>query len=194
MRPQLGKQKLFDAAMKLFESHGYFSTTVAQITAEAGVSKGLVYNYFDSKKDLLVALLEDATDKMTAAARPLASGASLRDSLALFLGNFLNLLQAERQFLKLQLTLMMTPELKLLVAEPRQRRAAQLLAILGGWLRAAQVAEPKPKARLLVALLDGVALHYLCIYERYPLRSMQPQLLRAALDICAAPESKNSPD
>ena len=53
MRPQRGKQKLLDAATKLFESQGYFSTTVEQITDEAGVSKGLVYNYFSSKEELL---------------------------------------------------------------------------------------------------------------------------------------------
>jgi len=42
MRPQKGKQKLLDAARKLFESQGYFATTVEQITLEAGVSKGLL--------------------------------------------------------------------------------------------------------------------------------------------------------
>ncbi len=48
---QKGKQKLFDAAINLFESQGYFATTIEQITAEAGVSKGLVYHYFKSKED-----------------------------------------------------------------------------------------------------------------------------------------------
>jgi len=50
MRPQLGKQKLLDAATKLFGAQGFFATTIEQIAEEAGVSKSLVYNYFDSKE------------------------------------------------------------------------------------------------------------------------------------------------
>ena len=65
MRPQLGKQKLLDAAAKLFEAQGYYSTTVEQISEEAGVSKGLVYNYFSSKEELLAGLIESATNRMT---------------------------------------------------------------------------------------------------------------------------------
>ncbi|HRW21852.1 MAG TPA: helix-turn-helix domain-containing protein, partial [Bacteroidales bacterium] len=51
---RLSKHKLIlDTAMKLFASSGYHNTSISKIAKEAGISKGLIYNYFDSKEDLL---------------------------------------------------------------------------------------------------------------------------------------------
>ncbi len=170
--------------MRLFETNGYFATTVEQIAEQAGVSKGLVYNYFSSKEELLAALIHDATAKMASVAATLEPGDSHEESLSLFIDRYFNLLKAERRFLKLQLTLMLMPELSEIVFEPQQERAALLLATLNAWFRQAGAPQPKRKARVLLAMLDGVALHYLCVYERYPLRSTKPQLIQAAADMC----------
>jgi AcrR family transcriptional regulator len=191
MRPQKGKQKLFDAAMKLFESQGYFATTVEQIAIEAGVSKGLVYNYFKSKEDLLVGLIEETNDKIESVAETLTPKASIEESLSLFINNFLNYLKREKKFLKLQLTMMLMPELKDVVNKPLQQRANLLLKILNDWFEQANSIQPKNKARLFLAMLDGVALHYLSVYEQYPLLSIKPQLMQAAKDLCSQANSRN---
>ena len=184
MRPQKGKQKLYEAAMKLFESRGYYATTVEEITVEAGVSKGLVYNYFKSKEELLAGLIAETTDTMESVAGTLDTSASLEESIPLFIENFLNYLKSERRFLKLQLTLLLMPELKEVVNKPLRERANLLLKILSHWFKQAGLSQPEKKARLFLAMLDGVALHYLSIYERYPLASMKPHLIKAAHDLC----------
>ena len=191
MRPQKGKQKLFDAAMKLFESQGYFATTVKQITVEANVSKGLVYNYFNSKEELLVALIVASTDKMGSVAETLAPSESIEESLSLFVDNYLNYLKSEKRFLKLQLTLMLMPELKDVVNKPLQQRANLLLQILIDWFKHAHISQPENKARLFLAMLDGVALHYLSIYDQYPLTSMRSQLIQTANHLCHEPNSES---
>jgi AcrR family transcriptional regulator len=54
------KQDLLKSvAMKLFAVKGYHETSISQIAKEAGISKGLLYNYYQSKEDLLVALFSD---------------------------------------------------------------------------------------------------------------------------------------
>jgi len=50
---QVSEQAIKQAALELFAHHGYHSTSISQIAKEANVSKGLVYNYFDSKEELL---------------------------------------------------------------------------------------------------------------------------------------------
>ncbi len=192
MRPQHGKQKLFDAAMELFESQGYFATTVEQVTERAGVSKGLVYNYFRSKEELLKGLIEDATIKMESVAGTLELGESTEESLSLFIDRYFELQKTKKRFLKLQLTLMLMPELSEIVLEPQRQRASLLLAMLTSWFKAAAAPQPKAKARIFLAMLDGVALHHLCIYERYPLTTMRPQLILAASTLCAPTEKDQS--
>jgi AcrR family transcriptional regulator len=51
---------LLDAALKLFEKKGIYTTRVEDITEHADVAKGVFYNYFDSKFSLVAELLTDA--------------------------------------------------------------------------------------------------------------------------------------
>lgn len=46
-------QRLLAAATRLFAEHGFETTSVQQIVAAAGVTKGAMYHYFGSKDDLL---------------------------------------------------------------------------------------------------------------------------------------------
>ncbi|HEX5856835.1 MAG TPA: TetR/AcrR family transcriptional regulator [Microbacterium sp.] len=46
------------AAVELFATQGYANTSVQQIVERAGVTKGAMYHYFESKDDLLFAIYE----------------------------------------------------------------------------------------------------------------------------------------
>ncbi len=48
--------QILDAATRVFANKGFRAATTKEIAAEAGVSEGTIYNYFDSKYDLLVAM------------------------------------------------------------------------------------------------------------------------------------------
>src|SRR5271157_4799471 len=52
------KEKILDAAERLFADHGFASTSLRQITAEAGVNLAAVNYHFHSKEALLSAVLE----------------------------------------------------------------------------------------------------------------------------------------
>jgi len=49
--------ELLDAALDLFVEHGFAATRLEDIAARAGVSKGTLYLYFDSKEALFQALV-----------------------------------------------------------------------------------------------------------------------------------------
>ena len=58
-RQRLKEQReaqILDAAARVFAKNGYARATTREIAAEAGVSEGTIYNYFDSKRDLLIAM------------------------------------------------------------------------------------------------------------------------------------------
>jgi len=56
------KKKIIEASVKLFSKKGYRDVTTHEIAAEAGISIGSFYNYFDDKKDALFAALESLSD------------------------------------------------------------------------------------------------------------------------------------
>ncbi|WP_051216427.1 TetR family transcriptional regulator [Ferrimonas futtsuensis] len=52
------RQQLLDSAMKLFSEKGVAKTTLAQIAADAEMTRGAIYWHFEDKADLLHALFE----------------------------------------------------------------------------------------------------------------------------------------
>jgi len=51
-------QEITEAAFTVFAEKGYAATTVAEVAARAGVSKGLTYLYFQTKEELFKAVIK----------------------------------------------------------------------------------------------------------------------------------------
>jgi TetR/AcrR family fatty acid metabolism transcriptional regulator len=58
-RPKDNKDRIVNAALKTFVTKGYQQTTVAEISKEAGLAEGTLYNYYSSKEELLLAVFDD---------------------------------------------------------------------------------------------------------------------------------------
>src|SRR3569833_4599456 len=71
------------AALELFSARGFHAASIADIARRARVSKGLIYNYFASKDELLVAIIRDRLRAVTssAVAAPDHASASPADRL-----------------------------------------------------------------------------------------------------------------
>lgn len=54
------KQQVTAVAQRLFIEKGFSSTSIQDIIQESGISKGTFYNYFSSKKECLIEILEEA--------------------------------------------------------------------------------------------------------------------------------------
>lgn len=65
------RQALLEATWRCAGRKGFSDLTVDEICAEAGISKGGFYGYFDTKQDLLLALLEDDAAQLEAVAEEL---------------------------------------------------------------------------------------------------------------------------
>lgn len=55
------REEILAAAGRLFAERGYHRTTTKDIALAADVSEGTIYNYFTSKEDLLMGLMEQLT-------------------------------------------------------------------------------------------------------------------------------------
>jgi AcrR family transcriptional regulator len=55
---ELRRMQILDAAARVFAEKGFRSAKVQEVARAAGVAHGTVYNYFPSKEELLLALLD----------------------------------------------------------------------------------------------------------------------------------------
>lgn len=58
MDPEERRRQLLDIAQKLFLKQGYEKTSVSEIVRTAGLSQGAFYYYFESKMEILIALVD----------------------------------------------------------------------------------------------------------------------------------------
>lgn len=77
------KRQVILASLKLFAQKGFHSTSIQDILDEAHISKGTFYNYFSSKKDCLVAILEIGRSDATLRKAELLIGKNLSDKSVL---------------------------------------------------------------------------------------------------------------
>ena len=57
------KDLILRTALKVFAKEGYHASSVNKIANKANISKGLVYNYFESKEDLLRNIMTNIMDR-----------------------------------------------------------------------------------------------------------------------------------
>ena len=58
------RQKILDAAALKFKHKGFSETSIADIMKAAHLGVGTFYNYFETKEELLLALLKELADKV----------------------------------------------------------------------------------------------------------------------------------
>lgn len=56
--------RIQEAALKIFTKQGYHGTSVREIAEAAGVSLGNIYNYYSTKEDIFVALVDRLAQQM----------------------------------------------------------------------------------------------------------------------------------
>ncbi len=60
--PDERKEQIKKAALKVFAERGISGTKMSMIAAEAGVSQGLSYRYFESKEEIFTLLVQEAME------------------------------------------------------------------------------------------------------------------------------------
>jgi AcrR family transcriptional regulator len=64
------RRQLLEAGARVFTERSYEDASMADVARAAGISKGLLYHYFPSKRDLFVATLEAAADELRELTQP----------------------------------------------------------------------------------------------------------------------------
>ncbi|HZU82023.1 MAG TPA: TetR/AcrR family transcriptional regulator [Polyangiaceae bacterium] len=158
------RERILDAAVRVFAKKGFHATRVSEVATAAGVADGTIYLYFKSKDALLLSLFEDRVDKLLAfidVELPRVPGApqKLRRIIELQLG----LLESERDLAEV-ITVIFRQSTKLMKEQAAPKFAAYLDAIArvvadgqaAGELR--DDVSPHLAARAIFGALDGISM------------------------------------
>jgi AcrR family transcriptional regulator len=160
---------LLDAAFELFAEQGYGATSIADIAARAGLTKGAFYSNFDSKDALFLALFDQQwLERATRLRESLPTGAALLRALED--GTFLRSAdpEADRRWLlistEFSLHAIRNPGVARLLVEHEKRGRAALAELIEQALRSIDRAPAISLAeltRMVVAVAEGAQIQAL---------------------------------
>ncbi|MES1226615.1 MAG: TetR/AcrR family transcriptional regulator [Bacteroidota bacterium] len=173
------KQTIADSALTLFIHEGYLNVTIDQIAKKAGVSKGLMYNYFSGKEELLSFIIERIMTEVSALGELIFAEKDPVNKMKVMLTTTFKLLGEKGDFWK---TIMPVITQKAISEKMEDGLKAILVSVtkdMKHMFKACGVRNPELEAYQLGALLDGIAWHYFFLFEdNYPLKKMEKELIR----------------
>jgi len=171
------KEKIINAAISLFSSIGYFSTSVSKIAKKAGVSKGLLYNYFDSKDQLLLAIVNKTMNILDEIFEIGHEDLSQKEELILIIENSFVLVENHLGFLRMLIPLSMQLREFDFINNMIYKKYNEYTIKLSSVFEKLDYNIPEDEARLLLATLDGIMYQYLVIGDNLPYEKIKNSLI-----------------
>lgn len=161
------RERILDAAERVFAQHGFFAARVSEIAKEAGVADGTIYLYFKSKDEVLISLFESRMERFNQLlAEAIPASARPTEKLLTLIRTYLTLVR-EQPMVAEVLTIELRQSSKFM-KEASNPRFGDLLRTIAGLVAEGQAAGelgdtiPAPiAARMIFGILDELALAWL---------------------------------
>jgi AcrR family transcriptional regulator len=92
---------IMDVALVHFANEGYFKTSINHISRHAGISKGLMYNYFAGKEELLIAIINRSIEEISQYFDPDKDGFLSEEEFELLIRKLFSILREKIDFWRL---------------------------------------------------------------------------------------------
>lgn len=168
-------ERILESALELFAERGYGSTSVKAIAQHAGVSQGLMYNYFPSKAALLKEIFLAGLRDVQASWQEELGGDPL-DNLRSLLDESFRLVAEHASFWRLFYSLRSQVAVAAELAQELGTWSALIHERLERYCQELGLARPEVEARVLFAFIDGVA-QQLVLDDAYPLKDVTSALV-----------------
>jgi len=168
---------IMQSALELFANEGYYPTSISRIAQRAGISKGLIYNYFKSKEELILAITGKGIEKLTRSVDPDRNGFLTTEEFVFLIEENFRALRENPDYWKLFFSIMMQPAVSKIVFKRYKDILPRRLAIIEDYFKRKNSPDPVLEACLFDAVMDGIFLNYVMDPEGFPLEKMKQMII-----------------
>ena len=162
------KKIILDAALRLFAEKGYASTSISCIAETANISKGLMYNYFNSKDELLKTIIQTFMNEIGEMLDPSSDEILCKEEADQFFDKYFELLMTRTEETKLFTQLTVQPEVIQIIADnnvlPKREKQGKMI-----FSYFAENHKENTQMMLMnyAAIMKGITVLYVFSPERY---------------------------
>jgi AcrR family transcriptional regulator len=174
------RRQIMDAAMALFAREGYSHCSISMLAAHTGISKGLMYHYFESKEQLLGAIIENGLDEILNLLDPNNDGVLQPEELEQFIRKVFGNMRTHREFWTLYVSVILQPGVKeLMKGKPFTNYMEHFFPMVLEYFKNKGCDDPYLEMLTLSALIEGFGV--LMIYA-YPSLEIPKDILNKLED------------
>lgn len=166
------------AALELFALNGFHSTSVDAVAGKAGVSKGLIYNYFQTKDELLETVIFEKMDQIEKEFLEKMQSADPRELLEGFITTALGMVESDPGYWRFYWSMIMHPRLPDTIMRKVMDSYRTLIGRVGMLLRMNGIENPELEARVLLPTLDAITMMHLLDPELFSVEEMRGYLTK----------------
>ncbi len=171
------RKLIMDASCELFANHGFYDTSISMISKKAGISKGLVYNYFDSKEALLRELVISGLKAFHQSFDPNNDGVLTRNELEYYISEYFKKLKQNRNFWKLYFAIVVQPPVLAILEKDMMEIIIPMTTTLLNYFKDQGYEDPATEMELFSAVLSGIAIKYVNSPENFHLDKLKEKIL-----------------
>ena len=172
------RRLILNCSLNLFANKGFHGTSISDIAKAAGISKGLAYNYFESKEKILNAIFEEALNTGNILEQELKKIDDAYDKIAFIIQAMFDYIKNQEEYWRLYFAMSLQPEI-FETSQPLNIKFAEIyLKIIEKLFREVGIKEPMFEARLFFAGLDGLGLQYFFYRDKFPFDKMKNYYLK----------------
>lgn len=172
------KKLIFETALDLFALEGYHSTSINKIAKKANISKGLLYNYFESKEALLIEILTSGFNEMMQNFDPNQDEVLSEEEMLNFLTSLFTMLKENNQYWKLYYAIFFQPDVYELIKDQLAELFTGMMKILTNYYSHHGLKEPEKEALVFGCLIDGVAFNYVMNPDLFPIEVLKDYIIK----------------
>ncbi len=168
---------IMSTSMELFAEEGYHNVSISKIADKAGISKGLMYNYFESKEALIISIIEQGIEELFNLFDPNHDGYITDEEFENFVRKSSRLVKDNKRFWKLYFALFTQPKVYQLVEEKIHSVLFEMTGLLSSFFARKGIEDPETEAVLFGAMLDGIAYNYVMNPGLFPLENITEKII-----------------
>lgn len=175
------KLQIIRKSLVLFASKGYHNTSINDIAKTVGMSKGLLYTYFENKETLLNEVIIASFKEATAFEFDLNKllEMSPAELINFYFDYYFEILETKKELWQLIASLTFQVNVIPSVRQTITKIYQELLGQLEFIFTQMGCAEPALEAHKLGAIVDGIGIQYLIFDKDLPLEKIKQHLIKS---------------
>lgn len=167
------RQHIMNSAIELFAVKGFDATSINMIAQRASISKGLIYNYFESKEELIREIILDGFDKFFTEFDTNKDGVLTDEEFIHFIHTSFEVLKNNVQYWKLYFMVVSQPGVLQLVQDKLMESILSFITILSNYYENKGYSNPMAHAQLFGAMFDGISMNYMVDPDNFPVEEIK---------------------